>query len=160
MRRNQRLRLRRHIFSASIFTKLNSRHQQPRRKLKVKSFESFLMSNGENLNDLQIIEEDELPSSTTETTATKLKDTAMNVAGTIGDKTGIPAWGVVAIFILVALIILGICGFCIRRFFKKRRSKDGKKGMKGVDLKSVQLLGSAYKEKVNIIMSMGVWLSI
>ena len=82
----------------------------------------------------------------------------MNAANVIGDKTGIPPWGVVAIFILIALIILGICGFCIRRCFRKRRSKDGKKGMKGVDLKSVQLLGSAYKEKVNIIMSMNVWL--
>ncbi|XP_070496414.1 synaptotagmin 1 isoform X1 [Chironomus tepperi] len=66
----------------------------------------------------------------------------------MSDMTGIPPWGVVAIFILIALIILGICGFCIRRCFRKRRSKDGKKGMKGVDLKSVQLLGSAYKEKV------------
>lgn len=82
----------------------------------------------------------------------------MVVANKIGEKTGIPTWGVVGIFILIALIILGICGFCIRRCFRKRRSKDGKKGMKGVDLKSVQLLGSAYKEKVNIIMSMNVWL--
>lgn len=71
----------------------------------------------------------------------------------VAEKTHIPTWGVVAIFVLILLIILGICGFCIRRFFKKRRSKDGKKGMKGVDMKSVQLLGSAYKEKVNIIMS-------
>lgn len=95
----------------------------------------------------------------TESTGKKIQEKAFEVAGAIGEKTGIPAWGVVAIFILVALIILGICGFCIRRCFRKRRSKDGKKGMKGVDLKSVQLLGSAYKEKVNIIMSMGVWLS-
>lgn len=48
----------------------------------------------------------------------------------------------------VAVVVLGICFCCIRRCFRKRRSKDGKKGMKGVDLKSVQLLGSAYKEKV------------
>jgi hypothetical protein len=81
----------------------------------------------------------------------------MQAADFIGGKTGIPTWGVVAIFILIALIILGICGFCIRRCFRKRRSKDGKKGMKGVDLKSVQLLGSATM-KVNIIMSMSVWL--
>lgn len=52
-------------------------------------------------------------------------------------------------FILgVGVVILGICFCCIRRCFRKRRSKDGKKGMKGVDFKSVQLLGSAYKEKV------------
>lgn len=95
----------------------------------------------------------------TESTVKKIQEKTFAVAGAIGEKTGIPRWGVVAIFVLIALIILGICGFCIRRCFRKRRSKDGKKGMKGVDMKSVQLLGSAYKEKVNIIMSMGVWLS-
>lgn len=105
------------------------------------------------------ITEDEATAEPTESTGKKIQEKAFEVAGVIGEKTGIPAWGVVAIFILIALIILGICGFCIRRCFRKRRSKDGKKGMKGVDLKSVQLLGSAYKEKVNIIMSMGVWLS-
>lgn len=102
--------------------------------------------------------EDESTPEPTESTGKKIQEKAFEVAGAIGEKTGIPAWGVVAIFVLIALIILGICGFCIRRCFRKRRSKDGKKGMKGVDLKSVQLLGSAYKEKVNIIMSMSVWL--
>lgn len=57
-------------------------------------------------------------------------------------------WQKYSILIGVAIVILGICFFCIRRCFRKRRGKDGKKGMKGVDLKSVQLLGSAYKEKV------------
>ncbi|XP_055388079.1 synaptotagmin 1 isoform X2 [Condylostylus longicornis] len=71
---------------------------------------------------------------------------AEEAAGIIKDKTGIPTWGVVGIFILIAALILGVCFFCIRRFFRKRRGKDGKKG-KGVDMKSVQLLGSAYKEK-------------
>lgn len=102
--------------------------------------------------------EEESTQEPTKSIVSKSVDMGMNAANVIGDKTGIPAWGVVAIFILIALIILGICGFCIRRCFRKRRSKDGKKGMKGVDLKSVQLLGSAYKEKVNIIMSMNVWL--
>lgn len=102
--------------------------------------------------------EDETASAApTESTIKKMTDKSLEAAGFIGSKTGIPAWGVVAIFILIALIILGICGFCIRRCFRKRRSKDGKKGMKGVDLKSVQLLGSATM-KVNIIMSMSVWL--
>lgn len=48
----------------------------------------------------------------------------------------------------VCVIVLGICFCCIRRCCRKRRAKGDKKGMKGVDLKSVQLLGSAYKEKV------------
>lgn len=64
------------------------------------------------------------------------------------ELTKIPKWGVVAIFIGITIVILGLLFLCIRRFFRKRRGKDGKKGMKGVDLKSVQLLGSAYKEKV------------
>lgn len=51
----------------------------------------------------------------------------------------------------VGIIILGICFCCIRRCCRKRRTKDGKKGLKGaVDLKSVQLLGSTYKDKVCI----------
>lgn len=52
---------------------------------------------------------------------------------------------------MVAVLVLGICFCCIRRCFRKRRAKDGKKGMKGVDLKSVQLLGSSYKEKVLVL---------
>ncbi|CAB3223443.1 unnamed protein product [Arctia plantaginis] len=74
---------------------------------------------------------------------------------TIGEKTAelahkmnMETWQLVAILVGVAVVVLGICFCCIRRCFRKRRSKDGKKGMKGVDLKSVQLLGSAYKEKV------------
>uniref|UniRef100_A0A1Y1NAG9 C2 domain-containing protein n=5 Tax=Polyphaga TaxID=41084 RepID=A0A1Y1NAG9_PHOPY len=62
--------------------------------------------------------------------------------------SGIPDWGIVTIVIVVAAIIIGICFCCIRRCFRKRRAKGDKKGMKGVDLKSVQLLGSSYKEKV------------
>ncbi|KAM3964201.1 synaptotagmin I isoform 2-T2 [Aphomia sociella] len=63
-------------------------------------------------------------------------------------KMNMAPWQLVAILVGVGVVILGVCFCCIRRCFRKRRSKDGKKGMKGVDLKSVQLLGSAYKEKV------------
>ncbi|KAH9631188.1 hypothetical protein HF086_005959, partial [Spodoptera exigua] len=66
----------------------------------------------------------------------------------IARKMNIEPWQLVAILVGVGVVVLGICFCCIRRCFRKRRSKDGKKGMKGVDLKSVQLLGSAYKEKV------------
>lgn len=75
-------------------------------------------------------------------------DTAKKIIDKAGDATGIPAWGIVSILVAILLVILGICFFCIRRCFRKRRAKGDKKGMKGVDLKSVQLLGSAYKEKV------------
>lgn len=106
------------------------------------------------LNVVQVATENSFTTEDTSTTAAGPGnfEKALNFAKTGEEKaaelTGLPEWGVVAIFALIALLILGICGFCIRRFFKKRRTKDGKKG-KGVDLKSVQLLGSAYKEKVS-----------
>ncbi|XP_060530552.1 synaptotagmin 1 isoform X2 [Cylas formicarius] len=63
------------------------------------------------------------------------------------DKYGIHPWVLVTISIAVCAVVLGICFCCIRRCFRKRRSKD-KKGMKGADLKSINLLGSSYKEQV------------
>ena len=61
----------------------------------------------------------------------------------------VPFWSVICIAIVAALILLCClictCKYCCRR----RKSKDSKKGLKGVvDLKSVQMLGHAYKEKV------------
>ncbi|XP_016937576.1 synaptotagmin 1 isoform X6 [Drosophila suzukii] len=77
----------------------------------------------------------------------KIEHVGEVVTEVIAERTGLPTWGVVAIIILVFLVVFGIIFFCVRRFLKKRRTKDGK-GKKGVDMKSVQLLGSAYKEKV------------
>ncbi|KMY87740.1 uncharacterized protein Dsimw501_GD22802, isoform E [Drosophila simulans] len=76
----------------------------------------------------------------------KIEHVGEVVTEVIAERTGLPTWGVVAIIILVFLVVFGIIFFCVRRFLKKRRTKDGK-GKKGVDMKSVQLLGSAYKEK-------------
>ncbi|XP_037974985.2 synaptotagmin 1 isoform X1 [Plutella xylostella] len=69
-------------------------------------------------------------------------------AAELAHKMHMETWQLVAILAGVAVVVLGVCFCCIRRCFRKRRSKDGKKGKGGVDLKSVQLLGSAYKEKV------------
>lgn len=88
-------------------------------------------------------EDDETTSSPTKGEVEK----ATVMVDKLAEEMGVPTWGLVAIGIVV-LVVLGICGCCIRRCFRKRRSKDGKKGKGGVDLKSVQLLGSAYKEKV------------
>ncbi|CAG4986758.1 unnamed protein product [Parnassius apollo] len=79
---------------------------------------------------------------------TTQESTAEKVAAEVAHKLNMETWQLVAILVGVGVIILAICFCCIRRCFRKRRSKDGKKGMKGVDFKSVQLLGSAYKEKV------------
>ncbi|XP_012162345.1 synaptotagmin 1 isoform X5 [Ceratitis capitata] len=91
-------------------------------------------------------EAEEEPTTTTVSTIQKIGHAGEVVTEVIAEKTGLPTWGVVAIIILVFLVVFGILFFCVRRFLKKRRTKDGK-GKKGVDMKSVQLLGSAYKEK-------------
>lgn len=100
-------------------------------------------------SDDAVTKEAEAASTTAKTSFIKSVDKTMSkVVVKTADITKIPKWGVVAIFIGIILVVCGVLFFCVRRFFRKRRGKDGKKGMKGVDLKSVQLLGSAYKEKV------------
>ncbi|XP_032514871.1 synaptotagmin 1 isoform X2 [Danaus plexippus] len=79
--------------------------------------------------------------------ATTTQESIVEKTAEIAHKMNMETWQLVAILVGVAVVVLGICFCCIRRCFRKRRSKDGKKGMKGVDFKSVQLLGSAYKEK-------------
>ncbi|CAG5136789.1 unnamed protein product [Candidula unifasciata] len=61
----------------------------------------------------------------------------------------LPIWAVILI-IAGGILLLSCCLFCLcRRCCRKRKKKEGKKGLKGaVDLKSVQLLGNSYKEKV------------
>ena len=68
----------------------------------------------------------------------------------------VPPWGTVCIGLLALLILLCCCGCLCRMCWKRRKGKDMKKGLKGaVDLKSVQLLGSAMKEKVAAIFITG-----
>ncbi|XP_045769018.1 synaptotagmin 1 isoform X3 [Maniola jurtina] len=81
-------------------------------------------------------------------TSTTTQESIVEKTADLAHKMNMETWQLVAILVGVAVVVLGICFCCIRRCFRKRRSKDGKKGMKGVDFKSVQLLGSAYKEKV------------
>ncbi|XP_076466121.1 synaptotagmin-1-like isoform X4 [Babylonia areolata] len=63
----------------------------------------------------------------------------------------LPIWADILI-VAGALLVLSCCFYCIcKRCCGKRKKKEGKKGLKGaVDLKSVQLLGNAYKEKPDL----------
>lgn len=83
--------------------------------------------------------------------ATQAVDTGPNLgeeAEKLAEAMNMSYGTFIAILIGVGIAILAVCFCCIRRFFRKRRTKDGKgKGGKGVDMKSVQLLGNAYKEK-------------
>ncbi|XP_033629564.1 synaptotagmin-1-like isoform X1 [Asterias rubens] len=66
------------------------------------------------------------------------------------NKLPLPMWAIIVIAIVAGLLLLCCCGcICVKCCCKKRKKKEGKKGLKGaVDLKSVQMLGAAYKEKV------------
>ncbi|XP_073972935.1 synaptotagmin 1-like isoform X2 [Rhodnius prolixus] len=83
----------------------------------------------------------------TEVPTTKGPNEFKVVVEKLEKETGLEGWIIISILVGVGLLFLLICFCCIRRCFRKRRAKDGKKGKGIVDLKSVQLLGSAYKEK-------------
>lgn len=85
------------------------------------------------------------PQTTEKTVGDKMKEAFMKEL----EKLPLPMWAIITIAI-VALLLLLVCCFCIcKKCCKRRKKKDGKKGLKGaVDLKSVQLLGASYKEKV------------
>ncbi|XP_071791458.1 synaptotagmin-1-like isoform X2 [Asterias amurensis] len=66
------------------------------------------------------------------------------------ESMAVPMWAIIVIAIVAGLLLLCCCGcICVKCCCKKRKKKEGKKGLKGaVDLKSVQMLGAAYKEKI------------
>jgi len=57
----------------------------------------------------------------------KIKEEIDHEVDVVADKTGMKGWQVLALFIIVVLAIIGLVGFCVWRFFKKKRKgKDGK----------------------------------
>nr|WDE41110.1 synaptotagmin 1 [Schizocardium californicum] len=76
-----------------------------------------------------------------------------NIGNKLYDKLKelpLPMWAIIAIGIVAGLLLLCCCiCICKKCICKKKKKKEGKKGLKGaVDLKSVQMLGASYKEKV------------
>lgn len=68
----------------------------------------------------------------------------------VSKSTSIPFGVVFMIFLLIVGIFALVFFCCLQRWWRKFRGKEGGKGFMGgkVDLKSVQLLGQTYKEKV------------
>ncbi|XP_066938474.1 synaptotagmin 1 isoform X22 [Macrobrachium rosenbergii] len=99
--------------------------------------------------EADIPEAEELPTGPpTKSTGEVIQEEMMEQAGILAEKMGMPVEGLIAILVGIGIVILAICLCCIRRCFKKRRTK--KKDGKGGDMKSVQLLGSAYKDKADM----------
>lgn len=69
----------------------------------------------------------------------------------VSSKTHIPFWGVVLVLLVILAFVLMVFYCCCQRWWKKwRGDKAGKSGLVGgkVDIRTVQLLGQTYKEKV------------
>lgn len=78
----------------------------------------------------------------------KTLDIAGKAKDFVAEKTHLPSAVKFFIILLVILAIAG-CIFCILRFMKKRRSvNNSPKGMNGVDMKSVKLFESVYDNKI------------
>lgn len=89
------------------------------------------------------------PAVTTESIIDRMEHAGEKMLETVSDKTHIPFWGVFFIFLVIVGVFFIVFYCCLQRWWRKIRGKDGKGFMGGkVDLKSVQLLGQAYKEKV------------
>lgn len=69
---------------------------------------------------------------------------------TVSKKTSIPFWAVFMIFMVIVGIFALVFFCCLQKWWRRFRGKEAKGGFMGgkVDLKSVQLLGQSYKEKV------------
>lgn len=72
------------------------------------------------------------------------------IVAKVASKTHIPFYGVILIVLVVLGVLVAIFYLCCQRWWKKLRGDRGKGMMVGkVDIKSVQLLGQTYKEKVS-----------
>lgn len=79
----------------------------------------------------------------------QLSDMEEQVVEKVVTKTGIPYWGVLFTLLVMTGFAAAIFYCCCQRWYRRVRGEKGK-GLTGskVDLRSVQLLGQTYKEKV------------
>ena len=56
----------------------------------------------------------------------KVEEEVESDAEAVAEKTGMQPWMVLSLFAVVLLVIIGLLGFCIWRFFAKKRGKKDK----------------------------------
>lgn len=83
-----------------------------------------------------------------EGTFTKWEHASEEILHKVSDKSHIPFWGVLLIVLVIILIILVAFYFCLAKYWKKFQESDRGARFKGLDLKSVNLIGQLGKEKV------------
>lgn len=88
------------------------------------------------------------PVAPTRSTFHKFEEAGETMIHTVAEKSHIPFWGVLLILLVIVLIILAAFYFCLAKWWRKFRESDKGAGFKGLDLKSVNLIGQLGKEKV------------
>jgi len=81
-------------------------------------------------------------------TFSKIEHAADEVLHKVAAKSHIPFWGIIFILIIILLVIVAAFYFCLSKYWRKFRESDKGSKFKGLDLKSVNLIGQLGKEKV------------
>lgn len=84
----------------------------------------------------------------TEGTFTRMEHAGEEILHKVADKSHIPFWGVLLILLCIVLVILVAFYFCLAKYWRKFTESDKGARFKGLDLKSVNLIGQLGKEKV------------
>ena len=78
----------------------------------------------------------------------QIEHTGDEVLHKVAEKSHIPFWGVLLILVVIVLVIFVAFYFCLAKYWRKFRESDKGAKFKGLDLKSVNLIGQLGKEKV------------
>ena len=86
--------------------------------------------------------------------STSMEQMGEQLVEKVSSKTHIPFWGIVLVLIVVLAFVLIVFYCCCQRWWRKWRGDKAGTGALGVggkvDIRSVQLLGQTYKEKVSV----------
>lgn len=85
-----------------------------------------------------------------ESTFFKMTHEADEVLHKVSQKSHIPFWGILLILLVIVLVIFVAFYFCLRKYWNKFKESDKGAKFKGLDLKSVNLIGQLGKEKVPV----------
>lgn len=90
------------------------------------------------------------PSGSGESTFFKIEHAADEVLHKVADKSHIPFFGILLILLVIVLVIFVAFYFCLKKYWTKFKESDKGAKFKGLDLKSVNLIGQLGKEKVPV----------
>lgn len=79
----------------------------------------------------------------------KIEVAAGDMLHTASDKSHIPFWGILLILLVIILVIFVAFYFCLAKYWRKFKESDKGQRFKGLDLKSVNLIGQMGKEKAS-----------